>query len=125
MNNQNMQNMQNMQQTVNFGNTNPRAFDPRARTTVMNHNIYHSGHGMYKICPVMNSLRVPYKNSYNPGTINSICKVMVYHKHALDVADNLSNHGLDSLAANKQIPAIIYPMGRAFLGTNMESREGV
>lgn len=124
MNNQNMQNV--YQQQMNYGNINPRTFDSKYKTSVINQNIFHSGHGMYKICPVVNSIRIPYKNSYNPGTINNICKVMVHHKHAIDVADSLSDHGLDSIAAvNKQIPAVMYPMGTAFIGTNIESREGI
>jgi hypothetical protein len=123
MNQNNGQNM-NYQQ-VNFSKMNPRTFDPKIKTQIVNHNIYHSGFGNYKVCPVMASVKFPYKNAYNPGTINSICKVMVHNLHPIDVASNLCDHGLNSLTANHPIPAIIYPMGKEFTGMNTESREGV
>jgi hypothetical protein len=50
---------------------------------------------------------------------------MVHNKHALDIADTLCDHDLNSLTSRKPIPAIIYPMGKEFIGTNLESREGI
>jgi hypothetical protein len=142
MTHQNIQNIQNMQQMqqmqagyqqpqqnvqpqINFGNVNPQSFDPKVKNQIVNQNIYHSGYGNYKVCLVTNSIKFPYKNTYNPGTINNICKVLVHHKHAIDVANTLSDHGVSSITANKPIPAIMYPMGKDFIGTNLESREGI
>ncbi|VBB17778.1 hypothetical protein YASMINEVIRUS_241 [Yasminevirus sp. GU-2018] len=125
---QNMQNgyqQQPPQQQMNFGNINPRNFDPKVKNTIVNQNMYHAGYGNYKVCPVSGSIKFPYKSAYNPGTVSAVCKVIVYHKHAIDVADTLSDHGLNSLTAIKPIPAIMYPMGREFTGTNLESREGI
>lgn len=126
MQQQNMQ-QQNMyqQQTVNFANTDPKNFDPKVKNHIVHQNIYHSGYGNYKVCPVAPSVKLPYKSSYAPGTINSVCRVMVHNKHSLDVANTLCDHGLNSLTLHKPIPAVIYPMGREFLGTNLESREGI
>lgn len=112
-------------QSVNFASMDPKNFDPKVKNHIVHQNIYHAGYGNYKVCPVMASVKFPYKNTYNPGTINSVCRVMVHNKHALDVASTLCDHGLNSLTARKPIPAVIYPMGKDFLGTNLESREGI
>lgn len=123
---QNMQNgYQYQQPQANFSNMNPQTFDPKVKNQLINQNIYHSGYGNYKVCLIMNSVKFPYKNTYNPGTISTICKVLVHHKHALDVADSLSNHGINSITEKISIPAIMYPMGKDFIGTNLESREGI
>ena len=115
---------QNTQHT-SFANYNPKSFDPKLKNQLVNQNIYHSGYGNYKVCPVMISVKFPYKNTYNPGPINNVCRVIVHNKHALDVASDLCDHGLSSLTSRKPIPAIMYPMGKEFLGTNLESREGI
>lgn len=137
MNNQNMHGMQNdyqyqqqypqqqQYQQANFSAVNPQSFDPKLKNQLVNQNIYHAGYGSYKVCLVQNSVKFPYKNSYHPGAINSVCKVLVHHKHTLDVADSLSDHGVNSITSNKPIPAIMYPMGKEFIGTNYESREGI
>ena len=149
---QNMQNMQNMQNEyqqqyqqqqyqqqqqqqqqqqyqqqpqINFSNINPQTFDPKVKNQIVNHNIFAAGNGSYKVCLVTNSIKFPYNNAYNPGAINTICKVLVHYKHALDIADSLSDHGIASITANKPIPAIMYPMGKDFIGTNLQSREGI
>lgn len=126
MNQQNM-NQQNtyQQQSPNFAGMDPKSFDPKVKNHIVHQNIYHSGYGNYKVCPVMPSIKFPYKSAYNPGTINSVCRVMVHNMHALDVASTLCDHGLNSLTSRKPIPAVVYPMGRDFLGTNLESREGI
>jgi hypothetical protein len=49
----------------------------------------------------------------------------VHNKHPLDIADEFSAHGFNNLISQKPIPAIIYPMGTEFIGTNIESREGI
>lgn len=112
-------------QNINFGNMHPKSFDPKIKNQIINQNIYHSGYGNYKMCPMFGSIRFPYKNDYNPGPITSICKVIVHNKHSLDVADALSDHSLNSLSSTKPIPAIMYPMGKDFVGVNLEAREGV
>jgi len=123
---QNMQNgYQYQQPQANFSNMNPQSFDPKVKNQLINQNIFHSGYGNYKVCLIMNSVKFPYKNSYNPGTISAVCKVLVHHKHALDIADSLSNHGINSITEKIPIPAIMYPMGKDFIGTNLESREGI
>jgi hypothetical protein len=109
----------------NLSIINPKNFDPRIKTQLINQNIFHSGHGNYKICPITGSIKFPYKNNYNPGTIDNLCKVIVHDKHPIEIANSLSDHGLDSLTHRKPIPAIMYPVGKEFLGTNFESREGI
>ena len=64
---------QNYQQ-INLSNVNPKTLDSKTKTSIINQNISHSSNGLYKICPIMNSIRFPYKNTYDPGSINSICK---------------------------------------------------
>ena len=120
-------NQQNMypDQSMNFLNMDPKNFDPKVKNHIVHQNIYHSGYGNYKVCPVTPSIKFPYKSAYKPGTINNICRVMVHNKHSLDIANTLCDHGLNSLTARKPIPVIIYPMGKDFLGTNLESREGI
>ena len=81
--------------------------------------------GYLKGCPIFQSIKFPYKNTYNPGTIDNVCKVIVHNKHPIDIADEFSAHGFNSLISPKPIPAIIYPMGIEFIGTNIESREGI
>lgn len=112
-------------QSIDYSLINPKSFGHKEKTQFINQNIYHSGFGDYKICPTNPSVRFPYRNSYNPGTINNICKVMVHNYHQLDVANNLCDHGLDSLAAQTMIPAVMYPIGKEFTGSNFESREGI
>lgn len=121
--NQNPQNPQTAFQQMS--NINPRNLNPKVKNNIVNQNIYHAGYGNYKVCPVQASVKFPYKNTYNPGTINVVGKVLVQHKHAIDVADSLCDHGLDSLTAVKPIPAIMYPVGKDFVGSNFESREGI
>ena len=106
-------------------NIDPKNIDPKIKNQIINQNIYHSGYGNYKACPTTPSIKFPYKNSYNPGTINSICKVIVHNKHALDIADSLCDHGMNSFSSRKSVPAILYPLGKEFIGTNFESREGI
>ncbi len=108
-----------------YSKQHPKSFDPKIKTQLINQNIYQSSYGNYKVCPTGSSVKLPYKKSYSPGPITSICKVLVQHKHSLDVADTLCDHGLNSLTVAKPIPAIVYPMGNDFIGTNTESREGV
>jgi len=105
----------------------PKMFDPKIKNQIINQNIYHSGYGNYKICPMSQSIKFFYRGEYDPGAIDKICKVIVHNKHALDVASVISQHGLNSLTANNQnnVPAIVYPLGKDFLGTNFESREGI
>lgn len=111
----------------NGGNLNIyyKNLDPRIRTHFIHQNIFHSLDGIYKVCPINGSIKLSYKSEYNPGTINSLCKVVVINKHPLDVADKLCDHGLANLTSRKPIPCIMYPMGKDFLGTNFESREGI
>ena len=121
----NQQNAQNTYQSMNYENINPKNFDPKIKNQIVNQNIYHSGYGNYKVCPVTGSIKFPYKSAYNPGTLDTICKVMVRHKYAIDVADSLVDHGLNSLSGTKIVPVVMYPMGHEFTGTNFESREGI
>jgi hypothetical protein len=136
MNAQNMyhQNMnhQNMNQAggqyimnMSYANVNPKNFDPKIKNKVINDNIYHSNYGNYKICPTYGSVKFPYGKSFKPGAINNICNVFLYNKHALDVANMLCEHGLNSLTSRKPVPVIVYPMGSDFFGSNFESREGI
>jgi hypothetical protein len=110
---------------MNYGNVNPKNFDPKIKNQIMNQNIYHSGYGNYKMCPTVGSIRFPYKNSYDPKTINEQCSVVVCNANPLDIAYDLCDHGLNSLQSTKPIPAIAYPVGKEFIGTNLESREGI
>lgn len=125
MNNGNMNNGNMSAGNNNFGNINPNNFDTRIKNQLINQNIYHSGYGIYKTCPINGSIKFNYRNKCDPGTIDNICKVIVCNKHAIEIADSLCEHGLNSLTTQKPIPAIMYPMGKNFLGTNYESREGV
>lgn len=105
---------------------NPKDIDLRIRNKLVNENIYHSGYGEFRTCPVMNSVRFQYRKNYDPGTINELCKVLVYQAHPLDIAHTLCDHGMDALISGQlPVPAIMYPMGREFVGTNLEMREGV
>jgi len=99
--------------------------DPTFRTQFIHQNIYHSLDGIYKNCPISGSIKLSYKSEYNPGTINSLCKVVVMNKQPLDVADKLCDHGLANLTSHESTPCVMYPMGKDFLGTNFESREGI
>ena len=104
---------------------NPQTFDPRIKNHVTNQNIYNSSQGNY-VCPISDSIKFSYKNDYNPGPIDNVCKVIVSYKHSLDVANSLTeDFGYDALLYRKPIPVIIYPMGKEFTGTNFESREGI
>ena len=125
MNQQNAYPQQQPQQRVNFADMDPKNFDSKVKNKIINENIFHAGYGNYKVCPVSSSVRFPYNRAYNAGTINNICRVMVHNKHSLDIASTLCDHGLNSLTARKPIPAVIYPTGTEFLGTNLESREGM
>jgi hypothetical protein len=115
----------NVPNNINMSMMHPRMFDSKIKTHYVNQNIFHSGFGDYKVCPPSGSLRFPYKSNYDPGTIGTICKVLVHNKHAIDVANVLCEHGLNSLTLRKPFPVIMYPMGNEFLGTNLESREGI
>lgn len=108
-----------------FSNIDPKRFDQKIKNQIVNQNIYHSGYGIYKMCPIAVSIKIPYKASYNPGNIDFICKVLVHNRHPIDVAYTLSDHGLNSLTSRKSIPVIVYPLGKDFLGSNFESREGI
>jgi hypothetical protein len=111
--------------TQTFSVMNPRNFDQKIKNSIVNQNIYHAGYGNYKVCPMCPSIKFPYRSSYNPNTINNVCKVLVCNKHPLDVANTLCDHGLNSLTSRKPIPAIMYPLGSEFMGSNFESREGI
>ncbi len=115
----------NMNNNGNITNVCYKNLDPRIRTHFIHQNIYHSLDGIYKVCPINGSMKLSYKSEYNPGTINSLCKVVVMNKQPLDIADKLCDHGLTNLTSRKSIPCVMYPMGKDFLGTNFESREGI
>lgn len=124
-NNDNVQGNITQGNTINYSSMNPKNFDMRVKTQMVNQNIYHSGYGDYKVCPVFPSIAFPYNKSYNPPAINSITKVIIDHTHGIDTIDTLSDHGLNSLTSKNQIPMIIYPVGKEFIGSNLESREGI
>lgn len=109
----------------NFGNTHPNNFNQKIRNNVIYQNIYHAGHGNYKICHINGSIKFVYKGNYNPGAIDTICKVYVHNKHPIEIVDRFAKHGINNFAAREPIPMIMYPLGREFLGTNFESREGI
>lgn len=112
---------------MNFNNTryeniDPKTLDMKTKNFLIQQNIYHSGNGDYKLCPIMNPIEFSYKSSCNPGTIDSICGVSIINKHPIDIIDSITDHGLNSLSATKPIPVIMFPLGRKFVG-NFEIRE--
>lgn len=110
---------------TSYENINPKSFEDKTKNYLIHQNIYHSGYGDYKLCPVMNPIEFSYKSSCNPGTIDNICDISVLNKHPIDIANTLCEHGLNTLSATKPIPVIMYPIGRQFTGTNFETREGI
>ena len=109
---------------TSYENINPKTFDNKTKNFLIQQNIYNAGYGDYKLCPVMNPIEFSYKSSCNPGTIDSICNVIVINKHSIDIADTLSEHGLNTLSATKPIPAIMYPISKKFAG-KFEIRDGI
>jgi hypothetical protein len=113
-----------MNNNNNFSNINPNSFDKKIKNNIVNQNIYHSGYGSYKTCPINTSIKFSYKNNCNPGTINEICKVLVHNTHSIDIVDRLSEHGLNKLSSENPIPAIMYPIAKSFLGS-YEIKDGI
>jgi hypothetical protein len=103
---------------------NPKNIESKDKETIIRQNIYHSKNGDYKQCPEPQIVKFPYiVNSYIEP-INSICKVTVQHKHALDVANVFSEHGLVNMK-NVNPPVIVYPVGINFDGSNYETSENI
>jgi hypothetical protein len=113
------------QNNMQLSNVNPRQLDEKVKNKWINDNIMHSGHGIYKLCPVVPSLRFKHMTNYDSGKINEICKVFIEKKNTLDISESLCNKGPSSLASNDNPIAILYPFGTEFTGTNFESREGI
>jgi hypothetical protein len=107
-----------------YENINPNTFEIKTKNFLIQQNIYHSGYGDYKLCPIMNPIEFCYKASCNPGTIDTVCIVSVLNKHSIDIADSLSEHGLNTLSTTKPIPVIMFPVGKQFMG-KFEVREGI
>ena len=100
---------------------NPRSINRQNKDMTINRNIYMSGYGVYQMCPTRASIRVKYRKDFNRGSTKSVCKVVVYHMHAIDIVDGLTGKGLTELKSNNPIPAVINPMYREFNGNNTKS----
>ncbi len=104
---------------------NPKTFDKRMKNYCINQNVFNSGYGTYKTCPYSQSIKFEFIGAYDPGPATSVCEVFVFNEHTLNVIDTISPKGYALLSSQKSYPAIIYPIGREFIGTNFESREGI
>ncbi len=104
---------------------NPKFIDVKLKNACINQNILQSGYQTFKMCPYAPSVNYRYLNKYSAGQINNICKVYVFLCHPIDLIEQLSPKGLNTLTSNKSYPAMLYPMGRDFLGSNFESRDGI
>lgn len=102
---------------------NPRSIDRQRKDAAINDNILQCGFKIYNMCPWQASMRIRFRKDFNRGNVNSVCKVLVEHKHALDVVGGLVNKGLTEIKSNNKYPAIINPMFREFTGRNSKSND--
>lgn len=102
---------------------NPRNIERQRKDAAINENILQCGYRAYNMCPWRGSIRYRYRRDFNRMNINSVCKVLVEHNHAIDIVGNLTDKGLSALKSNSKYPAIIHPMYRDFTGKNAKSND--
>ena len=99
--------------------------DTKTKNYYINQNLLYAEFGNFKTFPVARSIKFKYDKMYDPGVIDNLCRVIVHNKCALDIANTLSDHGIESLQTSNSIPCIVYMMGNEFNGTNFESGDGI
>ena len=103
----------------------PKNFDKKMKNTCINQNIYATGFGNYKSCPVQPTIKFSYLSNARLPNPTSISNVFMVNRHPIDVIEQITDKGMKSLTEHHNVPIMIYPMGREFIGTNYESREGI
>lgn len=135
MNMQNMQAMQNMFTMYNNmkNNRNPiqMVFNPKNanesyKRTLINQNINQARIGTYQGCSKYDCVPVKYISGMNPGKTDKICEVKVIYEHALDLAEQFAEVGVQTFTKkNKMNPVILNVVARDFTGDSIESSEGM
>lgn len=103
----------------------PKNFDKKMKNACINQNIYAAGYGTYKACPFYPTIRFSYLPNANIPDPTGIANVFTVNRHPLDVIFEITEKGTKTLDHHIDVPMVIYPMGREFIGTNYESREGI
>ena len=106
-------------------NIDPKNFDKKMKNTCVNQNIYAAGYGNYKACPNNPTIKFSYIPNAPLPNPTGIANLYVVNKHPIDIVGEITEKGMESLSKTDNIPLVVYPMGREFIGTNYESREGM
>jgi hypothetical protein len=97
---------------------------PDIRRKLIENNVYQTISGWYRQYPKARSLIYEYNDKFNATMIDNICDVSVVYEHAIDVAENFVEHGVNSNIKNL-LPVVLNIVGKNFTGTNYESGDDV
>lgn len=89
----------------------------------INDNLMKSNSDHYKVCLINSSIKIKYTKDYKPKNINDICRVQVHYDSTVNIAEILSDRGINSL---KNInpddsPVLVQLVNKTFNGRNFES----